>query len=720
MLQVIQPINGQATEVVEIPAPVCGPRQVLISNRASVISAGTERSTIELARQSLVEKARQRPDHVRRVLEKVKQEGIATTIRQVRARLDQPMALGYSSAGVVIEVGPGVREFKIGDRVVSNGSHAGIVTVGKNLVAHIPDEVPFEHAAYGVIASIALQGVRLSRVGLGDLVVVVGLGLIGQITVSLLRAAGCRVIGTDIDPNKYELARRMGAEFVGGTSHVHEILAEISPSGGADAVLITASTSSNAPIELAAELARDKGKIVAVGAVGLEVPRREFYHKELELIVSRSYGPGRYDMNYEEAGQDYPVGYVRWTEQRNIQATLDQMAAGRLPVEYLTTHRFPIAEAADAYAMIESESEGYLGIVLTYPESDLARRVEMPLLKTKALPTRGNGISFVGAGNFASATLVPEFIRSKYFEPRGLVSAKGLSARNLAKRYRFAFAGTSMQEVVADWETSAVVLATRHYLHVPQGLEVLRSGKHLFMEKPLAISSDQLDEWVEGIQSLGESCPIWMMGFNRRFSPGAELLRETFADTNDPKAVTIRFNAGAIPADHWVHDPEVGGGRIVGEACHAIDLATYLIGALPIRVYAEAIAGAKEGGGLEDNVSLQLRFADGSVATILYSSTGDRSAGKERVEMFGGGMTGILDDFRRLEIKGRGRTLVRRRWWSQQKGYAQEIAAFRHGIETGQLPISAAEMLSVTAASLRAVQSLRMETPLEVESAWGA
>jgi len=720
VLQVIQPINGEATEVAEVPAPVCGSGQVLISNRASVISAGTERSTIELARQSLVEKARQRPDHVRRVLEKLKQEGFANTVRQVRARLDQPMPLGYSSAGVVIEVGPGVREFKVGDRVVSNGSHAGIVSVGKNLVARIPDEVPFEHAAYGVIASIALQGVRLAGVGLGDVVVVVGLGLIGQMTVALLKAAGCRVIGTDIDANKYELARRMGAEFVGGSSHVHEVLNQVSPSGGADAVLITASTASNAPLELAAELSRDKGKVVAVGAVGLEVPRREFYHKELELIVSRSYGPGRYDAAYEEAGHDYPVSYVRWTEQRNIQAALDQMAAGRLPVEHLTTHRFSINDAADAYSMIEAESEAYLGIVLSYPESTLTRRVDMRLATPRVAPNRGNGISFVGTGNFASATLVPEFIRSKQFHPRGLISARGLSARNLAKRYQFPFAGTSIEEVVADRETSAVVLATRHHLHVPQGLDVLRSGKHLFMEKPLAISADQLDEWVDGIQSLGESCPIWMMGFNRRFSPGAQILRDAFSKTSGPKGVTIRFNAGPIPAEHWVHDPEIGGGRIVGEACHAIDLATYLIGTLPIRVYAESITSEQEGLGLEDNASIQIRFADGSVATILYASTGDRSAGKERVEIFGGGMTGILDDFRKVEVRKQGRVIARKGWWSQQKGYAEEINAFRFGIETGTLPIPAEEMLAVTAASLRAVQSLRMETPLEVETQWGA
>jgi predicted dehydrogenase/threonine dehydrogenase-like Zn-dependent dehydrogenase len=650
------------------------------------------------------------------VLEKFRQEGLAATLEQVRTKLAQPMPLGYSSAGIVRAVGEGVREFRVGDRVASNGPHAGMVAVGKNLVARVPDEVPFEHAAYAVISSVALQSVRLSGATLGDIVVVVGLGLIGQITVSLLRSAGCRVMGTDVDPNKFSLATKMGAEWVGTADSIREILSCVSPSGGADSVIIAASSASSAPLLLASELAREKAKVVALGAVGLKVPRREFYDKELELVVSRSYGPGRYDASYEEEGHDYPLGYVRWTEQRNIQAALDQMAAGRLPVENLTTHRFSIDMATDAYALIEQGSEPYLGIVLTYPSSDPQRRVSMPMVgRSNAMKTGSIGVSFVGAGSFASSTLLPTISRLAGVRLRGLVSARGLSSWNLARRYGCSFAATDLEEVLTDPETDAVVVSTRHHLHVPHGLQVLRAGKHLFLEKPLAISSDQLEDWVEGIRSLEEASPIWTLGFNRRFSPAAVLLRQHLERVHDVKGVTIRFNAGAIPADHWVHDPEVGGGRLVGEACHAIDLASYLIGSLPVRVYAQAISSSSAGLGLEDNASIQLRYADGSVATILYTSRGDRSLGKERIEVHAGGLSGVIDDFRRVEIRRQGKLLVRQGWWSQQKGHAEELAALLVGIQTGSYPIPIEEMLSATATSLRTIQSLRMETPLEVD-----
>jgi predicted dehydrogenase/threonine dehydrogenase-like Zn-dependent dehydrogenase len=714
LLQVIQPIDGKPTELASVPDPVCGPGQVLIANRASLISAGTERSTVELARQSLLSKARQRPDHVRRVMEKFRQEGLSATLEQVRSKLAQPMPLGYSSAGVVLEVGEGVREFRVGDRVASNGPHAGVVAVGKNLVAKVPEDVPFEHAAYGVVASIALQGVRLSGATLGDVVVVVGLGLIGQMTIALLRSAGCRVFGTDVDPSKFNLASAMGAEAVGSADGIREILSRLSPSGGADTVIITASTSSSSPLIFASEIARDRAKVVAVGAVGLKVPRREFYQKELELVVSRSYGPGRYDSRYEEDGNDYPIGYVRWTEQRNIQAVLDQMANNRLPVEHLTTHRFSIDSAPDAYAMIERGDEPYLGILLTYPVQERSRRVSV-VESSHPLRVGMLGVSFVGTGSFASSTLLPTFSRARGAKLRGLVSARGLSAWNLAKRYRCAFAATELDEVLTDSSTNLVVVSTRHHLHVPHGLAVLRSGKNLFLEKPLAISPEQMEDWLEGIRLLEEPSPIWMLGFNRRFSPAARMVSEQLRGISDVKAVTIRFNAGSLPADHWVHDPEVGGGRIVGEACHAIDLATYLIGSRPVRVFAEAISPCSAGLGLEDNVAISLRYRDGSVASILYTSRGDRSIGKERVEVFAGGLSAVIEDFRRVEIRRSGRLLARQSWWSQQKGYAEEIAALSAGLETGQWPIDPDEMIGVTATSLRAVQSLRMETPLEVD-----
>ncbi|MBY0588954.1 bi-domain-containing oxidoreductase [bacterium] len=716
MLQIIQPINGQPTQLADLPDPVCGPGQVLIENRASLISAGTERSTVELAQQSLLSKARQRPDHVRRVMEKFRQEGLAATLEQVRSKLAQPIPMGYSSAGIVREVGAGVREFRVGERVASNGSHAGVVAVGKNLVARIPDEVPFEHAAYAVVSSIALQSIRLSGASLGDVVVVVGLGLIGQITVALLKSAGCRVVGTDVDPNKFPLAIQMGAEWVGSADSIEETLARVSPSGGADVVIIAASSASSAPLVLASRIARDRAKVVALGAVGLKVPRREFYEKELELIVSRSYGPGRYDASYEEEGNDYPISYVRWTEQRNIQAVLDQMAAGRLPVEHLTTHRFSIDRGTDAYSMIERASEPYLGIILTYSSGPPNKRVAITSRSQSiGSNTKPVGISFIGTGSFASSTLLPTLSKIPSARLRALVSARGLSAWNLAKRYGGAFAATDLQEALDDEQTQAVVVSTQHHLHVPHGLAALRAGKHLFLEKPLAINGDQLEEWIDAIRSWEGAAPIWMLGFNRRFSPAAHLVRKYLQTIDDVKAVTIRFNAGAIPASHWVHDPEVGGGRLVGEACHAVDLATFLIGSRPTRVYAEAIGSASAGLGLEDNAALQIRFADGSSASILYTSAGDRSLSKERVEVYSAGLAAVIDDYRRVEIRRGGKVLARRSWWSQQKGYAEEIRAFLAGIETGRMPISVDEMLGVTATCLRALQSLRMETPLEVD-----
>lgn len=716
MQQVLQPIDGGATEVVETPIPACGPHEVLIANRFSLISAGTERSTVELAKTSLLQKARKRPDHVKRVLEKVRQEGLLTTIRQVRAKLAQPMPLGYSSAGVVIDVGEAVRNFHVGDFVASNGPHAGVVAVGENLVARVPQNLPLDRACFAVVGAVALQGVRLAKVGLGDVVGVIGLGLIGQMTVSLLNAAGCVVIGADLDSSKQSLARDMGADFAGDARSFSEQIALRTGGRGADAILITASTASNQPIETAAAAARQKGKIVAVGAVGMSIPRREFYPKELEFVVSCSYGPGRYDADYEQGGRDYPYAYVRWTEQRNIEAVMQQMAAGRLPVEKLTSHRFSIDDAPKAYELISS-NEPSLGVVLEYPTEapSVRRRVDLP--QTSEAPTKPNGmigLGVIGAGNFAGATLIPMFAQEGGFQFTGLSSAGGPAARTLAGRHKFAFTATDFHEVLADRNTDAVAIATRHHQHIPMGLASLKAGKHVFIEKPLAISDEQLEEWLEGIELLGSEAPIWTVGFNRRFSPGAEMLRGAFEKVAGPKCVTIRFNAGRIPDDHWIHDPEIGGGRIIGEACHAIDLATFLIGAAPVRVQATGAFSNGRPIPTEDDVSMVFRHADGSVSTVLYTSGGDRATGKERVEIFGGGMSGVLDDFRRVEVSKDGRTVVKKKWWSQQKGYAEEARAFHIAVAVGRPPIPYRDLVAVTQASFRAVQSLRLETALDL------
>jgi predicted dehydrogenase len=716
MQQVLQPIDGGATEVVEAPIPPCGPHEVLVANRFSLISAGTERSTVELAKTSLLQKARKRPDHVRRVLEKVRQEGLLTTIRQVRAKLATPMPLGYSSAGVVIDVGDNVRHFHVGDRVASNGPHAGVVAVGENLCARVPENLPLDRACYAVVGAVALQGVRLANVGLSDVVGVIGLGLIGQMTVSLLKAAGCTVIGADLDPKKQRLAREMGADFAGDVRSFSEQIALRTGGRGADAILITASTASNQPIETAAAAARQKGKIVAVGAVGMTIPRREFYPKELEFVVSCSYGPGRYDAEYEQGGRDYPYAYVRWTEQRNIEAVMQQMAAGRLPVEKLTSHRFGIDDAPQAYELIAS-SEPSLGVVLEYPEESAPtrRRFDLPhASQAPPKPTGLIGLGVIGAGNFAGATLIPMFAEDGGFQFTGLSSAGGPAARTLAGRHKFAFTATDFQELLADRNTDAVAIATRHHLHVPMGLAALKAGKHVFLEKPLALNDEQLEEWLEAVEMLGAEAPIWTVGFNRRFAPGAAMLRQAFAKVAGPKCVTIRFNAGRIPEDHWVHDPEVGGGRIIGEACHAIDLATFLIGAPPARVQATGTLTNGRPTPTEDDVSMVLRHADGSVSTILYTAGGDRASGKERVEMFGGGRSGVLDDFRRVEVSHDGKRVAKKKWWSQQKGYFEEARAFRTALAVGAPPIPYADLVAVTQASFRAVQSLRLETALDV------
>lgn len=719
MHQVILPIDGQPTQVIETPDPSPGSGEVLIANHFSLISAGTERATVELARQPLWRKARSRPDQVARMVDKVRQEGVAATMRQVRSRLSRPMPLGYASAGVVVGLGADVRDLSLGDRVASNGPHAGMVAVPRNLVATVPDDVPLDQACYAVLGAVALQGVRLARVGLGDVVLVIGLGLVGQLAIALLKSAGCHVVGTDLDPRKCELARVMGADEVGAVGDIRESLDRKTGGQGVDAILIAASTPSDAPLKLAACLARKKGRVVAVGSVGMNVPRREFYDKELELVVSCSYGPGRYDADYETKGRDYPYAYVRWTEQRNIEAVLDQMAAGRLPVHRLTSHRYPIEQAASAYQLIENPRQPSLGVLLEYPRSAPATRlipIAAPTRKAVgavASATKPLRVSVIGAGQFAGGTLLPILSKRRDVALQTLVSAKGLSARTLAEQFGFAHAGTDVDLVFNDSQTDAVVIATRHDDHAPLALAALRANKHVFLEKPLAIHEDQCDLWRDAIAEGIE--PVLMMGYNRRFSAPAVRLKEELERLDAPLVLSIRFNAGKIEPNHWIHDPRVGGGRIVGEGCHAIDLAIFLQGSIPTQVAATAVT-AHGRRSLDDEVVLTLTHANGGVSSILYASGGDRSMGKERIEVFGGGLTAIIDDFRSLEIRRDGRRLLRRRWWSQSKGYAEEMQAWLSGVRQGAWPIPASELLASAESALAAVRSLRLDLPMRLDS----
>ncbi len=719
MQQVVQNIRHGELRVSSVPDPIATPGHVVIANAASAVSAGTEKTLRGLARKSLLQKALSRPDRVRQVLAKLRHEGIFKTFEKVRRRLAEPMALGYSSAGVVLACGAGVRDLEPGDRVASNGPHAGVVSVSRHLCARVPEDVPLEHAAFAVIGSIALQGVRLSRQGLGDTALVIGLGLVGQLTVSLLAAAGCRVIATDLDPARCDLARRMGARTARPKMQARDVV-ELTGGRGADAVLIAAATASDEPIILAGHAARKKARVVVVGAVGMALPRDPYYKKEIELVVSCSYGPGRYDPVYEDGGHDYPPAYVRWTEQRNIQAVLDLMAAGRLEVAPLITHRFPVAEAEAAYDLLESGREPFMGVVLEYPQVDRTGRQEprssrkIELRAPAACRPGAAGIGCIGAGSFARGVLLPALHRFRdRLHPRVICSARGLSAADQGRELGFEIATTEEEAVYSDPEVAAVFILTRHHLHAGQVVRAIEAGKHVFVEKPLALRLEEIARIEESL-AASEQPPLLMVGFNRRFAPAARRLREVFAELAAPLTVSIRFNAGSVPPDHWTQDEEIGGGRLVGEACHAVDLATYLTASPPVRVHAESIGGPNRPAVTDDQCFILLRHANGSVSSIGYLAGGDPAFPKERVEVFGGGRVGVIEDFREVVTVVAGKR-TRSRTLGQDKGHRTEVARFADAlISGGPPPISWQEIRAVSLASILAVRSLREGMPFEI------
>lgn len=719
MHQIIQDRGSGTLRVAEVPIPIAEAGHVVVANVASVLSAGTERMVRELARGSLLKKARARPDQVRRVLQKVRQEGILPTVRQVRGLLREPMPLGYSSSGVVLACGSGVEGLRPGDRVASNGPHAGAVSVPEHLCALVPDAVSHDHAAFAVIGTIALQGVRLSRLSLGETAYVIGLGLVGQITVALLKASGCRVLGVDLDPSRCELALRMGADEA--SVELDDDAVQARTAGlGADAVLVTAATSSSGPIEAAGRAVRKKGRVVVVGAVGLEVPRDVYYLKEAEIVVSCSYGPGRYDPGYEDRGRDYPPAYVRWTEQRNLQAVLDLMAGGGLDVGPLISHRFPVERAAEAYELIEHDADGYLGVLLEYPEigdADTQRRDSTVTLRPAV--DGGIGLGFVGAGSFAGAVLLPSLDEAGVEVRRRVIcSARGLSAIDKGERFGFERATSDEQEVLTDEFVDAVFLATRHDLHAAQVMRALSAGKHVFVEKPLALQASeilQIDDMLRALREE-EGAPVLMVGFNRRFASASRRVREFFGDVSAPITVSIRFNAGAIAEDHWAQDEEVGGGRIVGEACHGIDLATYLVGSAPVRVFCEGVGGRDAPSITQDQCFITLRHANGAVSSIGYLAGGDRSLSKERVEVIGGGRAAVIDDFRGVTLVKNGKTRERR-LKAQDKGHTAELRDFLQAVcGRAEAPIPWAELRAVSLAAIYALRSLREGMPLEVSA----
>jgi len=683
--QILQSFKTGVTEIADVPRPAAGRGQVLIRTSRTLISAGTERMLVEFGKASLIEKARQQPDKVRMVIDKVSTDGLLPTIDAVRNKLDQPLALGYCNVGVVAEVGAGVSGFAVGDRVASNGKHAEVVAVPPTLCARVPDAVPDDAAAFTVLGSIALQGIRLVQPTLGEAVVVTGLGLIGLVAVQLLRAHGCRVLGVDFDPAKLALARAFGAETVDLAAGEDPGAAAqtFSRGRGVDAVLITASTTSNEPVHQAAQMCRQRGRIVLVGVVGLQLSRDDFYKKEITFQVSSSYGPGRYDPAYEEQGHDYPFGLVRWTEQRNFEAVLDMMADGRLDVGPLISHRFPVAEAAAAYALI-SAAEPSLGVLLEYRDAAAAQGP-----RTVAVPPRGGGtparsgtpaprVSFVGAGNYATAVLIPAF-RSAGARLRTVASNAGVSGLHAARKFGFESTTTDTASVFTDSDTAAVVITTRHDSHARLVAQGLDQGKHVFVEKPLCLTVAELDAIVAryGALSARGTAPMLMVGFNRRFAPQVVRIKSLLGGVSGPKAFVMTVNAGALPADHWAQDASIGGGRIIGEGCHFIDLLRFLAGS-PIVSHQVTYLDAST----RDSASIQLAFADGSIGTVHYLANGSKRFPKERLEVFAVGRVLQLDNYRVLTGFG-WPGFTRQRLWRQDKGQAACAAAFVAALASG-------------------------------------
>ncbi len=717
MKQLLQNIKTGEPMVAEVPIPHPAEGTALVHTAVSLVSAGTERMVIEFAKQGLLGKAQSRPDLMRQLINKAWREGLLTTYEAAMNKLDQPMALGYSSAGTVAEVGPDLEGFRAGDRVACAGGghavHAEYAVIPKNLMVHIPDGVDFEQAAFTTVGAIAMQGFRLADVQVGSRVAVIGLGLLGLITTGIAAAAGCQVLGIDLDPQRVELAKSMGALTAVVRDQASEAAGVFSNGRGVDTVLICADTTSNDPIELAGEIARDRAKVVAIGAVGLEIPRNEYYAKELEVLVSRSYGPGRYDSQFEEAGVDYPIGHVRWTETRNMEAFLDLLASGKLDVSPLITHRIPIEEGQKAYELITGK-EPYLGVLLTYGDHPLPQDNRIPNKKAppvRVVPGEILALGVLGAGNYALSTFLPAITKVGGIAPVGIVSASGVSAHHAAQRYGFGFAASDPDALIEDPAINLIAVLTRHNLHTPQTLQALKAGKHVYCEKPLAINKRQLDRMEKALKKGGQ--PLLMLGFNRRFAPLAVHLKSFVDKRQEPLYAHFRANANMIPADHWINDPKIGGGRIIGEGCHFIDFLTFLVGANPVEVTTQGLPD--NGKYSEDNVVMTFRFPDGSIGVVSYLANGDKSFPKEYVEVFTGGRIAVLHDWRKLELVEKGHRKVHRSALRQDKGHKDAWRAFLAAVQGDQSPpIPYDQLIGVTRASFAAVDSLRNDKPITI------
>ncbi len=703
MLQVVQyQKNGEMT-LAEVPAPMCKKGGILVRTAASLISAGTERTSVVGGQASLLERAKKQPEQVKLVLDTVKRDGIMATIDRVQTKLDSYKTLGYSASGIVIE--SQCEEFSPGDRVACAGAqyahHAEFISVPKNLAVKIPDEVSFVDASYTTLGAIALQGIRQADLRLGETVAVIGLGLLGQLTVQMLKASGCRVIGLDVNQDVFELAQKSGCDIVlpSNSESISTILS-YTRGIGTDAVIITASTDSEAPLQLSLSIARKKSPIVIVGAVPMNVPRSPFYEKELDLRISCSYGPGRYDPLYEEQGIDYPAGYVRWTEQRNMQAFIDLLEKRLVNVDMLTTHTFSIQHALQAYDIISGKNpEPHLGIALTY--KDDAKLDTLISVRPKTVSPTNPSLGFIGAGSFAQAQLLPP-LRSLGVQFAGVSTSNPANALSVAKHFGFGFSGTNSEEIIKHPNTNMIFCATRHDSHAKYVLSSIEAEKPIFVEKPLCINREELQSINEAVHAKNGQV---MVGFNRRFSKPFQDIKQFFSSCTSPLSMMYRINAGAIPLSSWIQDP-LQGGRIIGEACHFIDCMVYLTGAKPVEVFAKALSHESRHIAHHDSAHIMIRFSDGSIGTILYLANGDASLPKEYCEVFAEGKSAIMNNFTSVTFASGKKSKVRS--YDGKKGHAEEVSAFVNAVKQGKpMPISFQEIMQVSETSIAAVESMQ-------------
>ena len=707
MKQLIQSYKTGELGVYEVPAPICGENGVLVRTITSLVSAGTEKMIVDLAKKSLVGKAKARPDLVKQVVNKMKQEGVKNTLEKVFTKLDTPIPLGYSCVGEVVKVGDKVTGISVGDRVACGGAgyanHSEINYVPRNLFVKVPENVSDADASFVTVGSIALQGIRQTNPNLGEKVVVMGLGLLGQITVQLLKANGCKVLGTDFDPRKLELAKKLGADEVCSPDKVIDKAKLFTNGNGADAVVIAASTSSSQPIADAGEISRIKGRVIVVGLVGMDIPRTEYYKKELELKLSMAYGPGRYDPKYEEQGIDYPFAHVRWTEGRNFEAFLDLVDEGKVTPSEMVSHEYEFDNALTAYDLLEGKiKEDYLGILLNYKE-EYSLKSELVKISDATIKSGELNVGLIGAGNFTKSVIIPNLKKINDANLVGLCTATGVSAHSTGNKHNFKYITTDYQELLKNNDINTVFITTRHNDHGGKVLTSLKADKNVFVEKPLAILESELEE-IKDFYANTDKKPVLQVGYNRRFAPLVQAMKKEAGDL--PMSINYRVNAGVIPKDVWVQDPAVGGGRIIGESCHFIDTCTFLIGSLPESVFASCVTKPDQSIPDEDNVSITIKYQNGSTAVINYYAFGNNQLPKEYIELFAPDLAMTMDNFRELEIFKGGKS-TKSKNSNQDKGFKGEFTALKTAVEKGELAISFEEMYSTSKLTFAILRSLK-------------